>query len=65
MAAHITQVKVFSVTKARRREEIGAEVTAWIAENPEVRVVETVVALTSDAKFHCLSIVLFCALVTV
>ena len=61
--APIHVVKVFSVTKARQREEIGESVTAWIAANPELRVVNTVVALTSDAKFHCFSIVLFCAAV--
>lgn len=58
--ARISLVKVFSVTKAREREAIGENVTAWIAANPALRVVNTVVALSSDAKFHCFSIVLFC-----
>ena len=61
--APISVVKVFSVTKARQREEIGETVTAWIAANPGLRVVNTVVALTSDAKFHCFSIILFCTAV--
>jgi hypothetical protein len=65
MDARITRVKVFSVTKARDREVIGDQVTGWITANPEVRVVKTVVSLTSDAKFHCFSVVLFCATVTV
>jgi len=59
--ARYSLVKVFSVTKAKQRDEIGASVTAWIAAHPALRVVTTVVALTSDAKFHCFSIVLFCA----
>jgi hypothetical protein len=59
--ARIALVKVFSVTKARERDGIGEQVTAWLAANPAVRVVKTVVALTSDEKFHCFSIVLFCA----
>jgi hypothetical protein len=59
----ISLVKVFSVTKAREREAIGDHVTAWIAANPALRVVNTIVALSSDAKFHCFSIVLFCAAV--
>ena len=57
----INSVKVFSVTKARERESIGDRVTGWIAANPAVRIVKTVVALSSDQKFHCYSIVLFCA----
>jgi len=58
--APISLVKVFSVTKAREREAIGDNVTAWIAANPALRVVKTVVALSSDERFHCFSIVLFC-----
>jgi hypothetical protein len=58
--ARISLVKVFSVTKARDRETIGDDVTAWIAANPALRVVNTVVALSSDERFHCFSIVLFC-----
>ena len=57
----INVVKVFSVTKAKDREAIGEKVTAWIAANPTARIVKTVVALTSDMKFHCCSIVLFVA----
>jgi hypothetical protein len=59
--ARITLVKVFSVTKAREREAIGENVTAWISAHPEARIVKTVVALSSDERFHCFSIVLFCA----
>jgi hypothetical protein len=61
MQNRINLVKVFSVTKAREREEIGNRVTAWIAANPSVKVVQTVVALSSDQSFHCLSFVLLCA----
>jgi hypothetical protein len=61
MQSQINQVKVFSVTKARDREELGARVTAWIAAHPEVEIVRTVVALSSDAEYHCLSMVFLCA----
>ena len=61
MEAPINFVKVFSVTKAQDRQAIGEKVTAWIAGNPDARVVKTVVALSSDMKFHCFSIVLFCS----
>ena len=61
MQDRINLIKVFSVTKAREREALGDRVTAWIAANPGVKVVQTVVALTSDQSFHCLSMVLLCA----
>lgn len=53
--------KVFSATKAQERETLGERVSAWIAANPQLEVVKTVVSLSSDAKFHCLSFVLICA----
>jgi hypothetical protein len=61
MENRINLVKVFSVTKAREREEIGERVTAWIAANPETQVLRTFVAQSSDAEFHCFSMILFCA----
>ena len=39
---------------------MGDEITAWLASNRAVKVVDAVVAASSDRKFHCLSIVLFC-----
>jgi len=51
-------VKVFTATRARDRESLGEVITAWIAQNPSVRILKTVVALSSDSEFHCLSIVL-------
>jgi hypothetical protein len=57
----ISAFKVFSATKAQDREELGGRVTAWIAANPQLEVTKTVVSLSSDRKFHCLSIVLICA----
>jgi len=56
----INLVKVFSATKARDRESIGERVTAWIAAHRNVRIVETIVELSSDLEFHCLSIVMLC-----
>ena len=53
-------VKVFSGTRPRDREELGDRVTTWIQANPDVQLVRTVVAQSSDRRFHCLSIVLIC-----
>ena len=55
-------VKVFSVTKARDRQDLGERITAWIQENPNVQVVNTVVSQSSDQSYHCLSMVLLCAI---
>lgn len=56
-----TGVKVFSATKAKDRELLGEQVTAWLRANPRTTVVGKAVRLSSDSRFHCLSIVLFFA----
>ncbi len=57
--ASFTGVKVFSTTLARDREVMGENVGRWIAEHPELEVVDREVRLSSDSQFHCLSIVVF------
>jgi hypothetical protein len=57
----ISVVKVFSATRAQDREVLGDRIGAWLAANPGLDVTRTVVNLSSDRKFHCLSFVLFCA----
>jgi hypothetical protein len=47
--------------KAKDRAGRGERVTTWIAANPDVRILTTIVALTSDREFHCLSMVLICS----
>ena len=42
MDSQISLIKVFSVTKARDRDEIGERVTAWIAAHPELQIVRDV-----------------------
>ena len=51
--------KVFTATKAKEREELGTHITRWIADNPEARIVDTIVRQSSDNEFHCLSIIVF------
>lgn len=60
MQSRINLVKVFSVTKAREREELGPRVTAWLRANPNVEILQTVVAQSSDSEFHCFSMVFIC-----
>jgi hypothetical protein len=62
MEQKVNLVKVFSVTKARERQDLGERVTAWIQQNPNVQVVNTVVSQSSDQSYHCLSMVLLCAI---
>jgi hypothetical protein len=57
----ISVMKVFSATKAQDREVLGNRVTDWLNANPQLEVLKTVVSLSSDRKFHCLSLVLICA----
>jgi antibiotic biosynthesis monooxygenase (ABM) superfamily enzyme len=52
-------VKVFSATKAKEREDLGEQITAWIRNNPGHIIKDTVVSQSSDNEFHCLSIVVF------
>ena len=52
-------VKVFSATKARDREQLGEQITEWIADHKDVEIFDKVVTQSSDAEFHCLSITIF------
>lgn len=52
-------VKVFSATMAQERDQLGEKVSQWLAERPEIRVVDTIVTQSSDEAFHCLAITLF------
>jgi len=63
-AARSNRVKGFSATTGRDRERLGDRVSAWLAANPNVEVLRTSVSQSSDAGFHCLSFVLFCAAAT-
>src|SRR5215510_7004926 len=49
-------VKIFSATVAHDREALGDKVTAWIRNNPQKEIVETVVTQSSDEAFHCIAI---------
>jgi len=57
----ISVFKVFSATRAQDREVLGDRVSAWVGANPQLEVRDTVVSLTSDSRFHCISFVLICA----
>ena len=52
-------VKVFSATMAQERDQLGEKLTAWLAERPQLKVVDTIVTQSSDEAFHCLAITLF------
>jgi len=41
------------------RERLGETVTEWIAANPKVEIVDTVVSQSSDDQFHCITISVF------
>jgi len=54
-----TGVKVFTTTLARDREAMGETISRWLAENPDLEVVDKQVTQSSDSEFHCLSIIFF------
>jgi hypothetical protein len=54
-----TGVKVFSTTLARDREVLGETITRWIADHPDLEILEKQVRQSSDRQFHCLSVTLF------
>ncbi len=57
----IHTIKVFTATRAADREALGAKLTAWMDAHPDLKVLKAVVRQSSDASFHCLSIVVFLA----
>ena len=54
-----TGVKVFCVTTAKQREVLGDYITMWLRDHPDLEVTAKVVRQSSDAEFHCLTIMLF------
>jgi hypothetical protein len=52
-------VKVFSATMAQERDQLGEKITQWLAQHPNVEIVDKIVTQSSDEAFHCLAITLF------
>jgi hypothetical protein len=52
-------LKVFSATMPAQRAQLGEAVTAWLQAHPDCNPVNAVVRQSSDASFHCLSILIF------
>lgn len=59
MSGATTGVKVFTATMIERRARLGDDITSWLRAHPDCLPVRAEVRLSSDAKFHCLSIVIF------
>jgi len=56
---NFSAVKIFSATKASDRAVLGESISAWLAQNPSIEIVDKIVTQSSDSEFHCLSITLF------
>ena len=52
-------VQVFTSTTASQREKLGDKVAAWLRAHPARGPVCAVVRQSSDARFHCFTIVMF------
>lgn len=53
----INGFQVFSATMYAQRAQLGETVTAWITAHPAITPVEMTVVQSSDAAFHCVTIV--------
>lgn len=53
----INGVKVFSATMHSQRAQLGETATAWITAHRELTIVDITVVQSSDAEFHCVTIV--------
>ena len=54
-----TGMKIFSMTLACDREQMGDNITRWVKDNPQLEIVDKIVTQSSDKEFHCLTITLF------
>ena len=52
-------VKVFSATMVADRDQLGEKVSAWMANNGQLKVTDIVVTQSSDEAFHCIAITVF------
>lgn len=63
MSLPFNGVKVFCATMWAQRQTLGETVTAWLEDargkRPGFQVVDVVVRQSSDAAYHCITIVVF------
>ncbi|HEX3476763.1 MAG TPA: hypothetical protein VHT91_17170 [Kofleriaceae bacterium] len=50
---------MISATMVADRDQLGEKVTAWMANNPQLKVTDIVITQSSDEAFHCIAITLF------
>ncbi len=53
------ECKTFSATLAKDRDALGERVTTWLRRHPHAVIEDRVVLQSSDAEYHCVTIVLF------
>ncbi len=52
-------LKVFSATMMADRDHLGEKITAWIRDNPHLKITDITVTQSSDEAFHCIAITVF------
>ncbi|HWU89084.1 MAG TPA: hypothetical protein VN253_17585 [Kofleriaceae bacterium] len=50
---------MFSATMVADRDQLGEKVSAWMQNNPHLKVTDIVVTQSSDEAFHCIAITVF------
>lgn len=53
------EIKVFSTTLARERDQLGETITTWLREHPSMFAVGRDVTQSSDRMHHCVTITLY------
>lgn len=43
----------------RQREQLGEQVTDWLAEHPGIQITDIVITQSSDSSFHCVTLSIF------
>jgi hypothetical protein len=56
---HFDGVHMFAATKARDREKMGETISAWMAKNRHLEIVDWYITQSSDNEFHCVTMTLF------
>ena len=53
-------VEVFSATKHKERDELGATITKWLEKmKDKITIVDKSITQSSDSEYHCLAITIF------
>ena len=59
LCPHFDGVQMFNATLAKERARLGETISAWMAKNRHLKVVDWWITQSSDNAFHCVTMTLF------